>query len=425
MDVVKKDAKRKRFFRRALAGTIVLTVLTVATAAVSRLEPAPPSIEGVMINEVQRGTMIRDVMAYGSLVPIEKTLKTAESNGRIVELPLKPGSIVGPDTVIVRMDNPELLRELDDAKWALKSAEATVTSQTEVLKNQLLDLQSLVDSIEGELKDAEIQVSVDQRLIAAELIPMQRLRLSKGKRDRLQKKLETAKGKVKNFEASREPQLEVFRAAVAQAKALLDTKELQLANLEVKAGVRGILQQLGETNADSSGSSLSLGQWVVSGAPLAIITDPTNLQAELRVDETKARDILLEQPVEIDARVAKIRGTVVRIDPAVSQGTVKVDVRLDGELPQGARPDLSVNGTILIEKLEDVLFTGNVAYGNPGSTVELFKVRSDGQYADRVQVTLGVYSVRTVQITAGLAEGDRIVASQVRGLEDSDVVRLE
>ncbi len=425
MDVVKKNAKRKRFFRRALAVTIMLTLLTVATVAVSRLEPAPPSVEGVMINEVQRGTMIRDVMAYGSLVPIDKTLKTAESNGRIVELPLKPGSIVEPDTVIVRMDNPELHRELDDAKWALKSAEATVTSQTEVLKNQLLDLQSLVDSIEGELRDAEIQVSVDQQLIAAELIPMQRLRLSKGKRDRLQKKLETAKGKVKNFEASREPQLEVFRAAVAQAKALQSTKELQLANLEVKAGVRGILQQLGETNPDSSGSSLSLGQWVVSGSPLAIITDPTNLQAELRVDETKARDILLGQPVEIDARVAKIKGTVVRIDPAVSQNTVKVDVRLDGELPQGARPDLSVNGTILIEKLEDVLFTGNVAYGNPGSTVELFKVRSDGQYADRVRVTLGVYSVRTVQITDGLTEGDRIVASQVSGLEDSDVVRLD
>ena len=379
MDVVKKGAKRKRVFRRMLSAIILLTLLTAVTAAVSRLEPAPPSVEGVMINEVQRGTMIRDVMAYGSLVPIDKTLKTAESNGRIVELPLKPGSIVEPDTVIVRLENPELQREWADAQWAVKAAKATVTSQTEVLKNQLLDLESQVDSIEGELEDAKIQVSVDERLDAAELIPKQRLRLSRGRRQRLEEKLRIAKGKVKNFEASRQPQLEVFNAAVAQAEALEQTKHQQLENLEVRAGVRGILQQLGgNPEPQTTGSSLSLGQWVVSGSPLAIITDPTNLQAELRVDEAKARDILLGQPVEIDARVAKIQGSVVRIDPAVSQGTVKVDVRLDGELPQGARPDLSVNGTILIEKLEDVLFTGNVAYGNPGSTVGLFKVRGDG-----------------------------------------------
>ena len=427
MDVTREGSKRKRIVRRSLVAVLAVFGVAIVSVGLARLEPAPPTIEkqSLVIKEVERGTMVREVRAIGSLVPIDVTLKTAESDGRVVALPLKPGTRVTPDTIIIRMANPELEKELEDAKWALASANATYKSQQEVLKNQLLDLRSLEANIRGERNNADLQADVDEQLYEDKLISGQRYKLSQGRRDQLKERLKIAQDKVKNFEGSIEPQLEVYRAKTAQAEGLHKLKLRQVANLEIRAGVDGILQQLGAAPPGSTGQSLEIGQWVVSGSPLAMITDPTNLQAELRVSETQARDILLGQPVEIDARVAKIKGTVIRIDPSVSQGMVNVDVRIDSELPNGARPDLSVNGTILIEQLDGVLFSGRMAFDREGTTVGVYKVRPDGLHADLVQVTLGRSSVRTVEIESGLAEGDRVICSDMQAWLDHPTIRLQ
>lgn len=431
MDVVRKHGKRNKYIRRGIAAFGTVAAAMALTGALARLEPAAPSVprQSVVIDEVKRGQMICDVRAHGTLVPVEITWITAESNGRIVALPIKPGTPVTPETVILQMSNPQLNKELEDARWLHISEVATLRAREAELQNQLLELQSLEAQMRAEYRDAELQLNVDEQLLKDELISGQKHKLSQGSREQRKERLAVAEEKVANFRESIEPQLDVQRAKVAQAEALLKLKQRQVDNLTIRAGIKGILQQLGASSdlasTSSRGRPLAVGQWVLEGAPLAMVTDPAHLQAELQVPEVQARDVLFGQKVEVNARVATILGKVVRIDPAVNQGTVTVDVELDGELPTGARPDLSVDGRIIITHLEDVLYTGRMLSGGIGSSVGIFKLSPDGQYAQRTKVTLGRNSVQYMEVVEGLAVGDKIISSDMTTWDDHDRIRLQ
>ena len=430
MDVVRKHAKRNKRIRRGIFLVLSVVAIGFVSGALARLEPAAPSVprQSVVIDSVKRGTMLRQVRAPGNLIPVDSFWKTATTNGRITALPLKPGTPVEPDTVILKMTNPELDKEEEDAKWAYLSAQAELEAAKEQLENQQLDLQGALEEIKAACKEAELQRDVDEQLYGDKLISGQKYKLSQGRCEHLDVRVKIAEAKTKNFEESIKPQLEVQRAKVAQAGALYKLRQKQVEDLTIRAEIKGILLQLGESpeiRSSSQTKPLALGQWVLAGASLAMVTDPQNLQAELKVPEVQARYILLGQSVEVDARVATIPGKVVRIDPASHQGTVAVDVQLEGELPNGARPDLSVNGTILIERLDDVLYTGRILYGEPGSTVSLFVLAADGLHAERTKVTLGRSSVHTIEIVAGLNVGNEVVISDMKRWEDYDRIRLQ
>lgn len=430
MDVVRKHSKRNRNLRRAGVFIAIVVAGVFVSVALGRLEPAAPTVsrDSVMIDTVKRGTMQRKVGAPGTLIPVDIRWITASTHGRIASLPLKPGTAVETDMVILELVNPELNKDAEDAKWALASAEAELKAAREKLDNQLLELQGSVEDIRGSLDEAELQWEADQQLYKETLISGQKHQLSKKRCEQLRLRVKNAESRTQNFQNSIDPQLDVQQAKVSQAKAQHQLKIQQVADLTIRAGQRGILQQLGAVSpsvGNSRGTPLAVGQWLTAGTPLAMITDPQNLQAELRVSEVQARDILLGQSVEIDARVAKIAGKITRIDPASSQGTVAVDVELEGELPQGARPDLSVNGTILIERLEDVLHTRRIRYGEPGSKLSVFKLDVDGEHAQRVAVELGRSSVLTIEIVDGLEVGDQIIISDTKRWEDHDRIRLQ
>lgn len=401
----------------------LLAAGVTVTVGLSRLEPAAPSVPSqlVVMGTVERGTMLRQVRAPGTLAAMDIVWITAATDGRITSLPLQPGTRVETDTVILQTANPELEKETEDAKWSHASAEAELRALEERLQNQHLDLESSLAELQAAYKDAQLQLDVDNELFQHSLISKKQHLRSQGSVEQLQNRLKIAKEKVKNNADSIEPQLDVQRSKVRQALSLYTLKRNQLANLSIRAGTTGILQQLGE---DPQAKPLAVGQWVLAGTPLAMITNPKRLKAELKVPEIQARDIVLNQVVEIDARLAKIPGRVIRIDPAARQGTVTIDVRLEGELPAGARPDLSVNGTVLIEKLEDVLYTKRILYSEPGSTVSLFKFSPDEGIAYRVPVTLGRSSVHTIEIVDGLEEGDQIIIGDMNKWDEYDAIRL-
>ena len=407
---------------------VVVVIGAFAMGALSRLEPAAPSVsrDVVVIDTVRRGTMTREVSASGSLVPISVTWITSSSDGRIIDLPLKPGIAVDTDTVLLKLANPELNKDAQDAQLALDAANAELGAAKQRLNNQLLELQGSFEEVTNSLEEAELQWAADQQLYEDSLISGQKHALSKKRCEQLVKRVENAQKKVDNFRESMKPQLKVQDTKIKQANAILKLKQQQVEDLTICARKKGILQQLGTSGSDSSRpSSLAIGQWVTAGVPLAMITDPTDLQAELRVPEVQARDLLLGQAVEIDARVAKIKGKVKRIDPASNQGNVTIDIELEGELPQGARPDLSVTGKILIEQLDDVLHTGRIIYGETGKKVGVFRVEADGTHATRVTATLGRSSVHTIEIVDGLQEGDQIIVSDTKRWEEHSRIRLD
>lgn len=430
MDVVRKHSKRNRVIKRSgLLFVIALAGLSV-TGALARLEPAAPTVsrDAVVIDSVERGTMSREVRAPGTLIPVDITWIPARTDGRIVSLPLKPGTAVEAETVILQLANRKVENDAEDAKWAHVSAQAELLAAKEQLANQHLELEGAAAEVEAALTEAKLQREVDEQLYKEKLISGQKHQLSLGRVQQLQKKLDVAKEKARIFKSSIDPQLQVYRAKVNQALALHRLKQKDVDDLTVRAGKRGILQQLGDSPASSTASranALAIGQLVTAGTPLAMITDPKNLQAELNVPEVQARDLLMGQSVVVDARVAKMPGKVVRIDPASYQGTVAVDVKLEGELPQGARPDLSVNGTILIERLDDILFTGRILYAQPGQNVSVFKLEQNGGYANRITIGLGRSSVHTIEILRGLEEGDEVIISGTKRWESYDRIRLQ
>jgi HlyD family secretion protein len=408
--------KRKKRLRQILMVTGGAILVIALGVAVGRLEPAAPEVSRneVWIESVQRGDMLRRVRGPGTLVPEEIRFVTTSTEGRVERVVLQPGVQVEADTVILELSNPELEQSFQDAKLALAAARARYRNREVELENQLLTQEAEVARIKAELEAARLQAEADQELFDDGLIPDINLKRSKIQHEQLQNRYKIEQQRYEKTETSIAAQLETQRAELEQARALYTLRQSQVEQLDVPAGISGVLQEV----------PVEPGQRVRPGDTLARVADPTTLKAELRIPETQAKDLVVGQKAEIDTRNGVVDGRLSRIDPAVREGTVLVDVEITGELPKGARPDLSVDGTIEIERLEDVLYVGRPAYGQPESTIQLFKLIDNGQRAVRVPVELGKSSVNTIEIRQGLEEGDEVILSDISRWDEENRLRI-
>lgn len=417
MDIPRPSMARRRLLRRIIIGVVAVSALGGVTWGLSRLEPAAPTVDraALWVDTVRRGEMLRQVRGSGSLVPEVTWWIPAATAGRVERILVLPGAKVDADTVILELSNPELELEAVNAEWQLKLAEAELATLTVSLRNELLALEASVARVAADHNEARLGKEVDQQLYDDGLISDQNLKLSKVRAEELAALYAIEQKRLDTWDASEEARLAAQQAAIEQARAVHALRRTQVSALQVTAGTDGVLEQL----------PVEVGQQVAAGAILAKVTDVRTLKAVLRIPETQAQDVQPGQLVEIDTRNVVVPGRVVRIDPAVQEGTVAVDVSLGGELPRGARPDLTVVGTIEIERLDDVLNVGRPVYGQAYSTIGLFKLGAHGETASRVQVELGCSSVNTVEVLSGLEAGDQVVLSDMSRWDESDRVRLK
>lgn len=417
MDVPRKSAARNRLIRRIVMAVVLLAAVAATTVALSRLEPAAPTVEASTIwtDKVKRGEFLRQVRGLGTLVPEEILFIPALNEGRVERILARPGATVRADTILLELDNPRLKLEAVEAEYNMKAAEARYQDLRVQLNSENLNQDAELARLQSEYSQAKLTADRDQVLAGEGLIPDIDLKLSTSRAAELENRLRIEKEKKSIKGESVEAQLAVQRAEIDRLRALFELKRSQVADLAVRAGADGVLQEL----------ELDIGQQVAAGTILAKVVQPTRLKAELKIPETQAKDVQIGQKAEIDTRNGKIPGTVSRIDPAVREGTVLVDVRLEGELPPGARPDLSVDGTIELERLSDVLYVSRPAFGQPDSLVGLFRVSADQKEAARTQVRLGRSSVNTIEIVEGLDVGDEVILSDMSNWDDHDRVRLQ
>jgi HlyD family secretion protein len=412
---IPRERKNQRVKRWAIGGG-VLAVLVFATAALARLEPAAPSVDraGIWVDTVRQGTMVRQVRGPGTLVPEQIRYISAVTAGRVERLLVDPGMTVTPETELLVLSNPEVTLQAMEAQRQLAASLANAANLRATLENQRLNQEAAVASVRSQFREAQRQVTANRELAERGLIPTLDLRRSEDTAAELAERLEIEEMRLEFIAASMEAQLDAQQSEVARLESLSDLQEDYVASLAVEAGAPGVLREL----------PLQEGEWVNPGSRLAVVVQPGRLKAELRIPETQAKDVVVGQRASIDTRNGIIPGRVVRIDPAVQNGTVTVDVALDGELPRGARPDLSVDGTIEIERLENVVYTGRPAYGQAESTVGLFRLEPDGDYAHRSVVQLGRSSVNTIEVVNGLQPGDVVILSDMSQWDAVDRVRL-
>ncbi len=419
MDIARPDLKRQKIRRQILWSTAGLVLLAGITVFVMRLKPAAPTVDRSTIwpDTVKRGNMIRQVRGLGTLVPREDRIRSipAETDGTVVRIFQLPGAMVHPDTIILQLTNPELLQEAQDAALQLNEAEADYHNTQVSLESSLMDRRATAADINAQYQQAQLQARTDKALYKLGVISGLTYSDSQGKADALTTREELEKQEISINQKALETQLAVQKAKVEQARALAQLKQREVDALNVRAGIDGVLVQM----------PLQMGQHVPVGTELAQIIQPDQLKAQLQIPETQAHDVQIGQPAEIDTHNGVVPGTVTRINPAVVNGTVTVDVRLDGPLPQGARPDLSVDGTIDLQRLNDVLYVGRPAFGNENSTISLFKLDPDGKYATRVSVKVGRASVNEIQILSGLKAGDTVILSDMSRWDNVDRIRLD
>ncbi|MBI1872972.1 MAG: HlyD family efflux transporter periplasmic adaptor subunit [Acidobacteria bacterium] len=416
MDVARgPEVLRKKRIKQAFLVTLIVVVGGVITLALSRMQPAAPTVERatVWIDTVHRGPMIRQVRGLGTLVPKEIRWIPATTQGRVERRLAQQGDLVTPDTVILELSNPDVQQASIEAENQLKAAEAQLANLRIQLKNQLLAQQAAAATVQADFSQAKLQAESDAQLAAQGLIGELTMKLSKVRAEELATRNEIEQKRLSSVAEASQAQLTVQQAEVDRLRGLNRLRQSQVASLKVRAGVKGVLQQI----------AIDVGQQVAPGTNLARVSDPSNLKAELRIAETQAKDILINQKATVDTRNGVIPGHVVRIDPAAQNGTVAVDVELDAELPRGARPDLSVDGTIELERLESVLYVGRPAFGQESSTVGLFRLVEGGE-AIRANVKLGRSSVNTVEILDGLKEGDQVILSDMSAQDAFDRIRL-
>ncbi len=417
MDIQRVGAARKRRIRLAIMAGGGVLLIALATLGLSKLKPAPPSVDASTLypDTVKRGDMDVQVRGLGTLVPVQIQWIPAVTEGRVERRFLLPGVKVSPDTPLLQLSNPQLQQEAQTAEWTMKADQANLESLKATLNNQLLSEKSTLTSLESDHQQAQAQAEVDANLAAKGIVSDLTSQLSKAKATGLASQVAIEKKRVSTLAASLDSQLAAQKAKVEQDRALYLLKKSQLDRLMVRAGYTGILTDI----------PVEVGQQVAAGATLAKVVDPTQLKAQLQIAETQAKDIQLNQQASIDTHNGIIPGRVVRIDPAVVNGTVTVDVALEGKLPDGARPDLSVDGTVEISHLTNVLYVGRPAFGQANSTVGLFKEIPGTNEAERVQVKLGEASVNEVQILQGLNVGDKVILSDMSRWDGFDRVRLQ
>lgn len=434
MDIARPDIRKKKIRRQIVIGAIGLVVVGAAAAAVYRLKPAVPSMDASVVwpDTVKRGPMVVQVRGLGTLVPSEESIRLipAQTEATVVRIRVLPGTKVAPDTVLMDLADPQLDQELLNAQIQLKSDEVAYHNQQVTLQSALMDKRVAAAKVGSDYSTAEMQAQIDKQRYDLGVISGLDYNKSKSSADTLTTQNKISIDQIDINEKAIKTQLDVYQAKIDQDKALLQLKEDQKRALEVRAGIDGILSSLGQQTGAAAGTAgdqttLGVGAHVAVGTTLATVVVPNQLKAQLKIAETQAHDILLGQPAEIDTHNGIVPGHVTRIDPAVSNGTITVDVKPDGPWPPGAVPQLSVDGTIDQERLQDVLFVGRPAFGNANSTISLFKYDPDGKTATRTQVKVGKAAVTQIQIISGLKEGDKVILSDMSRYDNTDKVRLE
>jgi HlyD family secretion protein len=416
MDIQRPSNARAKRIRRIIYAAIALVSITGITYGVTRLRPAAPAVDKATIwtDEVKRGPMIRDVRGIGTLVPVDIRWIPAQTDSRVDRIVLHPGAIVKPDSIILELSDPILQRETLDAEYQLKAAQADLESLKVQTNSELLNQKSFTATVRSDYEQAKLQHEVDEKLRAEGIGAEVTAKLSKVKAEQLAIRLKLEEDRTKNAEDSAVARLEAQQSHVDQQRALHDLKRSELDSLHVRAGIEGVLQLV----------PVDVGQHVTPSTNLVRVADPKHLKAEIKIPETQAKDITIGQPATVDTRNGIVKGQVSRIDPSVQNGTVTVDVLFTEPLPNGARPDLSIDGTIELENLKDVLYVGRPVHGQSDSIIGLFKLVDDGSEAVRVNVHLGKTSVNTVEILQGLKAGDKVILSDMAAWDAFDRVRL-
>jgi HlyD family secretion protein len=416
MDIQRPSNARAKKIRRILYSATVLVSITGVTYGVTRLRPAAPAVDKSTIwtDDVKRGPMIRDVRGIGTLVPIEIRWIPARTDSRVDRIVLRPGAMVRPESIILELSDPILQRETLDAEYQLKAAQADLENLKVQINSELLNQKSFTANVRSDYEQAKLQNEVDEKLRAEGIGAEVTVKLSRVKAEQLAIRLKLEEDRTKNAEDSAAARLLAQQSRIDQQRALYDLKRSELDSLHVRAGIDGVLQLL----------PVDVGQHVTPSTNLARVADPKHLKAEIKIPETQAKDVTIGQPATVDTRNGIVKGQVSRIDPSVQNGTVTVDVLFTELLPNGARPDLSVDGTIELENLKDVLYVGRPVHGQSDSIITLFKLVEDGSEAVRVNVRLGKGSVNTFEILQGLNPGDKVILSDMSNWDTHDRVRL-
>ena len=417
MDIPRPSNARAKMIRRIVLGTAAVLLIGGVTYGLSRLRPAAPSVDRATVwsDEVKRGPMLRELRGIGTLIPEDIHWIPAQTEGQVDRIVLKPGAIVKSDSIILELSNLTLKRDVLDAQYQLKAAEADYANLKVQVNSELLNQKAAEAAVRSEYEQAKIQHAVDEKLAAEGIGSTVTAELSKVKEEQLGVRIQLEAERTKNTADAAQARLQAQASHVDQQRALYELRHAELEALHVRAGLNGVLQLV----------PVEVGQHVLPGTNLARVADPKKLKAEIKVAETQAKDAVIGQKATIDTRNGVVAGHVSRIDPSVQNGTVTMDIAIDGPLPDGARPDLSVDGTIEVENLKDVLYVGRPVHGASQSTISLFKLTPDGSEATRVNVKLGRSSVNTVEILQGLQVGDRVILSDMSQWDNYDRVRLK
>jgi HlyD family secretion protein len=418
MDISRPDIRKRKLRRNLLLTLGALLGLALAAYFVLRLKPAIPTVDSaVWTDTVKRGSLLRQVRGPGSLVPREDRIRLvpAETEATVVRIRVLPGAHVEPDTIVMDLVDPELQQQLLDAQLQLQAAKADYKNTQAKLQSDLMTQRAGAATVGADQKQAQLQAQTDKSLYDLGVISGLSYSASKGKADELDQRNDLEHQRLDLNQKTIVTQLAVQQTKVQQAEAILSLKQKEQDALSVRAGIAGVLVDLPH----------QVGEHVAIGTTLAKVVQTDQLKAALKIAETQARDIQIGQPTEIDTHNGIINGKVTRIDPAVENGTVTVDVELIGALPQGARPDLSVDGTIDLDRMTDVLYVGRPAFGNENSTISLFRLSPDGKTATRVPVKVGRASVNSIQVIEGLKVGDTVILSDMSRWDSVDQVRLQ
>jgi HlyD family secretion protein len=415
------DVIRKKKMRRVIYGAVALLAIILITVGVSRLKPAAPSVDRatVWVDTVKRGQMLRQVRGSGTLVPEDIRWISATTAGRVERIVLRAGAIVEPNTVILELSSPDVEQAHREAQLAYQSALAAYENRKADLQSGLLTQESNVATIESNYNQAALDLEANLQLEKDGLVSALLVKQKKGQVAELKNRLAVEQKRLEISRAGIKSQLAPQESDIAQRKAAADLQARRLDDLKVKAGMHGVLQCVCSTPT----TQVERGAQVNPGSNLARVANPSMLKAELRIAETQTKDIKIGQYAEVDTRNGVVKGKVSRIDPASSNGTVGVDITLEGALPPGARPDLSVDGTVRLEELNNIIFVGRPAFGQENSSVSLFKVGADGE-AVRTTVKLGRSSVNTIEIVEGLNPGDQVILSDMSTYDEYQRVRL-
>jgi HlyD family secretion protein len=417
MDIQRPSNARSKMIRRIVLVTVAVLVLGGVTLGLSRLRPAAPAVDRATIwtDDVKRGPMLREVRGLGTLIPEDIRWIPAQTDSRVDRIVIRPGAIVKPDSIILELSNPELQRDALDAEYQLKGAEADYANLKVQVHSELLNQKAAAAAVHSDYEQAKIQHDVDEKLREQGLGAELNARLSKVKEEQLGIRTQLEDERTQNAIDTVNSRLQAQESKVDEQRALYQLRKSQLDALHVRAGIDGVLQLV----------PVEVGQRVTPGTNIARVADPKKLKAEIKIAETQAKDVVIGLKAAIDTRNGIVTGHVSRIDPSVQNGTVTVDVAIDGALPQGARPDLSVDGTIEIENLKDVLYVGRPVHGQSDSTIGIFKLDPDGAEAARVNVKLGRSSVNTIEIVQGLNVGDKVILSDMSQWDTFDRIRLK